>query len=1549
MFVNRVEALKQYVERVNSVLASKLLADDYDLSDLEKFDPAPSASAGLWDVTIDTDAELRFVGVATLEQAQLTPIILNGRIIGADIIRPGRGYVNAPYISIETKTQGRTGILRTIINATGQVTGVEIINSGEGYLDNPAPYNIITAQTKLVVRPFAVLVNSDSNTFNKWSTYLWNPASLTWTRAKGQAYDVTKYWNYIDWYATGYSQFTKIDYVVENTYELAILDASVGSIVKVNNIGSGGWLLLEKYNNLITIDYTQNYKVVGRDNGTIQLSDTLYNYVSIGYDSALFDSAIYDNLAEAELKIIIYTLRDKILVDELRVDYLKLFFASVRYALHEQTFVDWAFKTSFVKATHNVGSLKQKVNYNSDNLENFEDYIKEVKPYRTQVREYVSSYTGLDNTQTSVTDFDLLPTIDSEFKVTPVDARINELGEIVSESPEITTYPWKHWYDHVGFTIQSIELVDGGSGYIENPVVKIEGGFGSGAVAKAYIANGRVNRIQLVSGGTGYLKAPTITIDGGLAVGGIAARATAVIESEVVRSNKISIKFDRITRTYFVSEITATESGDSTSEFYNPIFVGTGSRLQWPLRFSPEIKVDKDCYVRVNGVDVLRDDYTLTTKKSTAKGFTSYSGLLTLASAPEVGAIVEITYKKNFNHLSAADRINFYYNPTSGMYGKDLAQLMSGIDYGGVSVTGLGFSISGGWDSLPWFTDSWDGFDAAFDDRIFTAGAAQYTYDLQYAPADGEEINVYVNGNRIDDPDFVSYPMLNKPYVVMATIVGNGTTEVFTLPSTNLTIAAQDKVIFRKSTSDGSFSPLPGEYDTQLTGGDLAYATATGLSPDDIILDGDGFVTPTTSAAPEEIVPGHITDAVAIKVYQLPTSGSAKIYFKNQYADGVTSEFSLGQQPNNLASIFVKIDNVILKQEVDYTVNWTEQKIVLTTVPANMTIVSVITFGVAADNLLDTNYFIADGTTFEFITAAPWRLQGLGSVVLVDAQAVSYELFNTNESYDSPGKVGIRFGDSIAEGAIITYMITSDENQAASIIRSETIIGNDLNKEFVLTNSVGTTEPGGNNVLVIQDGQILQPSITEYFTLANDELNYALTTYKSRPLVSTPSDYKVYVDGVELLYGSDYIFDITVMSVNLRKSVYKEGALLTVSSFVNAEYTIDSGFIRFATAPASASSTEVISFYNHDVEEIQRTAEFTSLSGSIVNGSYDYFKYKNLIGGRFKLNRTIAFDDYVWVIKNNQMLTHSIDYYLDSDLITIKLKTPLLTSDVLDVVCFSDRIVNASYGYMQFKDMLNRTHYKRISKAKSTRLARDLQQKDVNIYLIDGANLSAPNPALNLPGIIEINGERIEYFTKTGNVLGQLRRATLGTGAPALHRVRSIVLDIGPSETIPYTDRHIVETAIGAGNTTSVTLNYVPQVYNPKTNQRNKDVIDIFVGGYRLKKDSYKLFEESNNYPYSPEGDSTFPAEFGVDGVTPTVTLTTAVAENTKIVIVKKVGRIWTPLDDDLTYADTDIANFIKNTETVFSQYLVDKYQYVLAADTGITLLTDNNEPLELD
>ena len=57
--------------------------------------------------------------------------------------------------------------------------------------------------------------------------------------------------------------------------------------------------------------------------------------------------------------------------------------------------------------------------------------------------------------------------------------------------------------------------------------------------------------------------------------------------------------------------------------------------------------------------------------------------------------------------------------------------------------------------------------------------------------------------------------------------------------------------------------------------------------------------------------------------------------------------------------------------------------------------------------------------------------------------------------------------------------------------------------------------------------------------------------------------------------------------------------------------------------------------------------------------------------------------------------------------------------------------------------------------------------------------LSNPNRNLNLPGIIEINGERIEYYQKNGNVLSQLRRGTLGTGVPTVHLTNNYVIDLG--------------------------------------------------------------------------------------------------------------------------------------------------------------------------
>ena len=56
-FVNKTEARKQFIERVNKTLKTELIVDDKDLTDLTKIDPITVAE-GRFDTTSDTFAEL---------------------------------------------------------------------------------------------------------------------------------------------------------------------------------------------------------------------------------------------------------------------------------------------------------------------------------------------------------------------------------------------------------------------------------------------------------------------------------------------------------------------------------------------------------------------------------------------------------------------------------------------------------------------------------------------------------------------------------------------------------------------------------------------------------------------------------------------------------------------------------------------------------------------------------------------------------------------------------------------------------------------------------------------------------------------------------------------------------------------------------------------------------------------------------------------------------------------------------------------------------------------------------------------------------------------------------------------------------------------------------------------------------------------------------------------------------------------------------------------------------------------------------------------------
>jgi hypothetical protein len=435
--------------------------------------------------------------------------------------------------------------------------------------------------------------------------------------------------------------------------------------------------------------------LVGRQNGTLKLNSSLYDVASagIGYDATRsFDIGNYDLENFIELRNIITAVKEDIFIGDYAVEWNKLFFASIRYVFSEQQYVDWAFKTSFLNAIHTVGGLDQKLNYRSDSLSSFQDYIHEVKPYRTTIREYVSKYADIENTNTAVTDFDL----PSTYSV--VDGKI---VTVTDQNEIVNQYPWKWWLDNNGYSIVDIQISDPGEGYIQPPTVLIEGN-GTGATARAYITNGRVSAVVVLDQGSGYTDTPRISLVGGNNNAKI-ARAAAVLGNGKVRNIRVGVKFDRITK-----------QGQYQSFNQEETFITSGFDAVFNLSY-PSIQDKSKIDVMVNGQVILDDEYSVSLYKITSGTYTYNRGKITFVSPPAKGSTVKVVYEKDDAILDSVNRINKYYNPVAGMRGKDLPQLMTGIDFGGVQIQGSSFGLTGGWDALPWYTDSWDSVDPSGD------------------------------------------------------------------------------------------------------------------------------------------------------------------------------------------------------------------------------------------------------------------------------------------------------------------------------------------------------------------------------------------------------------------------------------------------------------------------------------------------------------------------------------------------------------------------------------------------------------------------------------------------------------------------------------------------------------------------------------------------------------------------------------------------------------------------------------------------------------------
>ena len=219
--------------------------------------------------------------------------------------------------------------------------------------------------------------------------------------------------------------------------------------------------------------------------------------------------------------------------------------------------------------------------------------------------------------------------------------------------------------------------------------------------------------------------------------------------------------------------------------------------------------------------------------------------------------------------------------------------------------------------------------------------------------------------------------------------------------------------------------------------------------------------------------------------------------------------------------------------------------------------------------------------------------------------------------------------------------------------------------------------------------------------------------------------------------------------------------------------------------------------------------------------------------------------------------------------------------------------------------MLNRTHYKRLNEENSYKLQSILNYNDNTIQLQSATGIFQPDVSKNIPGVIFVEGERIEYFTKTGNNLTQLRRGTLGTGIKTTYAVDTKLYGQGPDENILYNDTTDKQTFIGNGSSATIDLNFTPTY--------GVNEVEIKVGGKRLRKTSISMYNELNDQD-STEGDSTNESEFTISNNT--VTFNTIPLENERIEVYRKTGQIWNEIVSNSTTkslgsSNNDISKFL--------------------------------------
>tara|TARA_R110000868_G_scaffold32398_4_gene117811 strand:+ start:8007 stop:22382 length:14376 start_codon:yes stop_codon:yes gene_type:complete len=520
----------------------------------------------------------------------------------------------------------------------------------------------------LVPIGYKYLVAVDSTNSGFWTLYEVIAGSMPGSKEvvliRVQNYDTRRYWSYIDWYQPGYNRSVNTVATV-STYSglstVTLTTAPVGASVTVTNApGTGKFEIYQRTD----IGWVR----VGLESGTIEFSTSLWNYPSgnFGFDLEVFDAQYFDQEPVLETRKIIQAINEQLFVDELLIERNRALILIFEYIMSEFSAPEWLIKTSLIDVDHKIRDLLPYQFYNVDNQDFVLNYIQEVKPYHTQIREFNLSYNGNDLYPGSVADFDLPaywePALTVPKFISPVllpytqstaNSTTNFDADTAANSTLWAKTPWNEWYANYTLDIQAVIILSSGAGYTVAPIIEVIGNCVEPAEMTAIInGSGQVTGITIDNYGSGYTTTAMIFFIGG---NGSGATAAVTMSNDLIRQVITRIKYDRY-------------------EYSSDI-------VEW----APNIEYTSGTQVRyVNRV------------------WEANETIDTATFDPDQWTIV------NPALLSGVDRTMGFYTPTANEPGLSLPLLIDGVEYPGVQMFGVGYDQYPGFDIAPYDSTPFD-------------------------------------------------------------------------------------------------------------------------------------------------------------------------------------------------------------------------------------------------------------------------------------------------------------------------------------------------------------------------------------------------------------------------------------------------------------------------------------------------------------------------------------------------------------------------------------------------------------------------------------------------------------------------------------------------------------------------------------------------------------------------------------------------------------------------------------------------------------------------